>query len=70
MENTNRGIYEVRSYDGTITKQYSNYKNAYIYCNKLIAKHVWCGIYELICDKNADGTDNLDTLRWYQVIGY
>lgn len=64
-----KGIYEVRSYDGTITKSYKNYKSARNFCNKLIEQEIWCGIYELICDKGADGTDDLDTLRWVQIIG-
>lgn len=64
-----KGIYEVRSYDGTITKPYKNYKSARKFCNKLIEQNIWCGIYELVCDRNADGMDDLDTLRWIQIIG-
>lgn len=64
-----RGIYEVRSYDGTITVGYKNYGSARRFCSKLIAKNIWCGIWELICDKNEDGTDNFDTLQWKCIIG-
>ena len=40
-----RDIYIVKSYDGTIEKQYSNYKCAYNFCNKLINRDIMCGIY-------------------------
>lgn len=40
-----RNIYYVKSYDGTIEKTYYNYKSAYNFCNKLIAKDITCGIY-------------------------
>jgi len=64
-----KGIYQVRSYDGNITKDYRYYAHAYKFSCKLINDGIMCGIWELVCDKNADGTDNLDTLRWVQVIG-
>lgn len=40
-----RNLYYVKSYDGLIEKIYHNYKSAYNFCNKLIAKDVACGIY-------------------------
>lgn len=64
-----KGIFEVRSYDGTVKREYSYYKRAYAFATKLIRQDIWCGIWQLVVDKNADGTDNLDTLRWVQVIG-
>ena len=64
-----KGIYQVRSYDGNITKDFHYYANAYKFSFKLINDDIMCGIWELVCDKNADGTDNLDTLRWVQIIG-
>ena len=42
-----RNIYIVKSYDGTIEKEYHNYKSAYNFCNKLIAKDIACGIYTI-----------------------
>lgn len=40
-----RNVYYVKSYDGAIEKTYYNYKSAYNFCSKLIAKDVMCGIY-------------------------
>ena len=40
-----RDIYYVKSYDGAINKKYRNYKSAYTYCQKLIAKDIDCGIW-------------------------
>lgn len=42
-----RNVYYVKSYDGTIEKKYRNYKSAYNYCKKLIAKDIDCGIYTI-----------------------
>lgn len=34
-ENKKRSVYLVKSYDGTISKVYKNFKSAYKYANKL-----------------------------------
>lgn len=47
-----RNYYEVRSYDGKITKGYRNYQSAYNYCSKLIAQDINCGIYQFNFDTN------------------
>lgn len=51
-----RGFYKVRSYDGSVEKNYKNYESAVKYCNRLIARDIWCGIYvfdyhkqEMVC---------------------
>lgn len=69
MTEGRKGIFEVRSYDGKIKKPFSYYKRAYNFSTKLLRQDIYCGIWELVVDKNEDGTDNLDTLRWVQVIG-
>lgn len=61
--------YELRSYDGTITKKYDKYGWAHKAAIKLIAKDIYCGIWALVVNKNEDGTDDIDSLRWEQVIG-
>lgn len=40
-----RTRYTVKSYDGKIVKEFKNYKSAYNFCNKLIAKDINCGIW-------------------------
>ena len=47
-----RSYYEVRSYNGKITKGYRNYQSAYNYCRKLIAQEIWCGIYHFNFDND------------------
>ena len=42
-----RNIYIVKSYDGTIEKEYRHYNSAYKFCNRLIAKDIPCGIYTI-----------------------
>lgn len=64
-----KSTYQVRSYDGHVTKDYRYYSQACKFSRKLINDGIMCGIWELVVDKNEDGTDNLDTLRWVQVIG-
>lgn len=46
-ENKSRGVYLVKSYDGTISKEYRNFKSAYKYANKLAINGIWCALYEL-----------------------
>lgn len=54
-----RNVYYVKSYDGTIDKIYRNYKSAYNFCNKLIAKDIACGIYIF----------DIETLKFTCIIG-
>lgn len=54
-----RNVYYVKSYDGTIDKIYRNYKSAYNFCNKLIAKDIACGIY----------TFDIETRKFICIIG-
>lgn len=46
-ENKKRGVYLVKSYDGTISKVYRNFKSAYNYANKLARNEVWCALLEV-----------------------
>lgn len=46
-ENKNRGIYLVKSYDGTISKVYKNFKSAYKYANKLARNGILCALLEV-----------------------
>lgn len=61
--------YELRSYDGTITKEYKTYSGARKAASKLIKKDIMCEIMGLTVDKDSNGTDDLSTLRWIQIIG-
>lgn len=61
--------YELRSYDGKIVKEYDKYGWARRAAGKLIAKDIMCGIWALVVNKNEDGTDDLSSLRWEQIIG-
>lgn len=61
--------YELRSYDGTITKRYDKYGWARKAAGKLVNKDIMCGIWALVVNKNEDGTHDIDSLRWEQVIG-
>ena len=54
-----RNLYYVKSYDGKIEKTYRNYKSAYNFCKKLIAKEIACGIY----------TWNTETHTFDQIVG-
>ena len=46
-ENKKRSVYLVKSYDGTISKVYKNFKSAYKYANKLARNGVWCALLEV-----------------------
>ena len=61
--------YELRSYDGKINKRYWTYGRARRAASKLIDKDIMCGIWALVVNIKEDGMDDLDTLRWEQVIG-
>lgn len=47
-----RSVYNVMSYDGKINKWYKNYRSSYKFCQKLIAKDIWCVIYQWNDSKN------------------